>query len=350
MITKSSPGKLFISGEWSVLEGNPAIVAAIDSRTTVTIKKSKDNLFHIHLKDYGLKVDFRLVQGNFSYIQKLSKKKIKKFRFMKNAVEICCKYFSGLAPFSIETRNDRKGKFGFGTSASATASIISAIAGYEKQDISKIELYKLSAVSHFISQGKKGSGADISASVYGGVVLYYPYDSGWLKHEINKSDLKNLIKKEWPGLKLTRLIWPDDYFLSVGWTKKASSTTQMIKKIMLFKKNHTSEYKRIIKKISGTTIGLSDAIDSDDKPAVLKFIRKTEAFLRELGILSGVDIETQELKNLTEIADRHGGAGKLSGAGGGDCGIAVCFDRITKDKIEKNWIDSGIVPFDVGIY
>ena len=43
-----------------------------------------------------------------------------------------------------------------------------------------------------------------------------------------------------------------------------------------------------------------------------------------LSRASGITIETPQLRRLAEIAQEHGAVAKSSGAGGGDCGIALC--------------------------
>jgi len=52
---------------------------------------------------------------------------------------------------------------------------------------------------------------------------------------------------------------------------------------------------------------------------------------------------------LSEIANKAGAAGKLSGAGGGDCGIAVCFSANVADKIRKQWQEAGLYLLDANI-
>lgn len=54
--------------------------------------------------------------------------------------------------------------------------------------------------------------------------------------------------------------------------------------------------------------------------------------LQKLGEHVSFAIETKELKKLIDIANKYGG-GKSSGAGGGDCGIALvktmdCLKRL----------------------
>ena len=52
---------------------------------------------------------------------------------------------------------------------------------------------------------------------------------------------------------------------------------------------------------------------------------------------------------MAEIAEKFGGAGKLSGAGGGDCGIAITFDKKISKKIEKEWEKNTILPIKAKI-
>ncbi|MEM4363739.1 MAG: phosphomevalonate kinase, partial [Candidatus Diapherotrites archaeon] len=71
--------------------------------------------------------------------------------------------------------------------------------------------------------------------------------------------------------------------------------------------------------------------------------------LKNLGELSGTNLETEELRKIAEIAEKNGGAGKFSGAGGGDCGIAICFDKKAMEKIKEEFRKEGIQPISFEI-
>src|SRR5699024_4951600 len=80
-------------------------------------------------------------------------------------------------PVSITVRselNDEKtgAKYGLGSSAAVVTSIISAVLEkFLKDKPAKKLIFKLAAIAHVRTQGS-GSGADIAASTYGGVLHY----------------------------------------------------------------------------------------------------------------------------------------------------------------------------------
>ena len=65
---------------------------------------------------------------------------------------------------------------------------------------------------------------------------------------------------------------------------------------------------------------------------------------------TGVVIETPLLKELCQIAIRHGGAAKTSGAGGGDSGIAFVFSKKQIKPIKDEWKNKGITPLPLRVY
>ena len=72
--------------------------------------------------------------------------------------------------------------------------------------------------------------------------------------------------------------------------------------------------------------------------------------LKEMGKQTGVLIETEQLSQLCEIAQAHGGAAKTSGAGGGDSGIAFIFEEEKAQAIIADWEKAGITNLPLVIY
>ena len=62
-------------------------------------------------------------------------------------------------------------------------------------------------------------------------------------------------------------------------------------------------------------------------------IRENRDSLKKLSIESKANLETKELRSLIELVPKEA-SGKFSGAGGGDIGIAVSFNKKIKAKIE----------------
>jgi len=260
------------------------------------------------------------------------------------------RYLENYQPFKLRIWGEVAEKIGFGFSAASTVAIIAALLKFHKKSLKKEELFKLSALSHYLAQDKIGSGFDIAASVFGGISVYRRFDPVWLKSQIEKEkDIRKIIKKPWPGFYVERLNLPKNLQLLIGWTGKSALTPKMVKKIQEWKQKNQSEYKRLIFSIGKLVKELINAWKLENKEKILKLIKKNEDYLKELGKKSGVNLETKKLKKLSEIAEKLGGAGKLSGAGAGDCGIALTFDKKSANRIKKEWKKNDILPIKAKI-
>ena len=365
MIKVSAPGKICIAGEWAVLEvGNPLIVAAINKRVFAKIKESRDEFFYISIKDFGIKdLKASFIKNELKFDRKLKKREKIGTIFIKPAIELALRYFGKIKPFEIETAGEEvviraKGRvkaIGFGSSSASVVATIGGLFKFYGEDIEKKEskekIYKLSSIAHYLAQGKVGSGFDIAASTFGGVLIYKRFDPQWLKNQFNKKkDLKEIIEENWPAFYIEPLEIPNDFNLLLGWTGESSSTSKMVKELNQWKEKNKSVYRKTITLIKDLVEELIKAWKSNDKARILKLIRKNEDYLRDLGEQSGLNIETETLLRLSKIANENGGAGKLSGAGGGDCGIAITFNnKENSDRIKKEWNKNGIHFIDTAL-
>ena len=71
--------------------------------------------------------------------------------------------------------------------------------------------------------------------------------------------------------------------------------------------------------------------------------------LDRLGQQLGLPIVTRRLAQLIAVARAHGAAAKTSGAGGGDCGIALTRDAVAAERIRSAWRAAHLVPLDVAL-
>ena len=89
---------------------------------------------------------------------------------------------------------------------------------------------------------------------------------------------------------------------------------------------------------------LIQAFKTNNIKGVQKMIRQNRRVIQSMDVEATVDIETDKLKKLCDIGEKHGGASKTSGAGGGDCGITIINTIIDKQLIYDEWIAQGIKP------
>lgn len=374
MYTISAPGKLFIAGEWAILElGNPGIVSSIDRKVFVEIKEieDKEKNIYITLDEIGAKgIKSKFDNNTLNFINNLSEYEKEYIKFVKTAIEVALQYINNFKAFEIKTWGKGTSflidkeiiKIGFGSSAACVVATIASILKLHGYDITseeaKEKIYKLATIAHYLAQGKLGSGFDVAASTYGGIFVYYRFDPLWLLEKIDikngkieyKEDLREIVKKRWPCFKIEKLNIPKDFHLLVGWTGEKASTTEMIKKMNEWrKKGGEDEYKRICNEIKHLIEDLIEAWKKEEKEKIIELIRKNEDYLRYLGEKSGVPIETEKLRKLVEISNSLGAAGKLSGAGGGDCGIAISFSSKVLEKIRIAWKEAGIHALDISL-
>jgi phosphomevalonate kinase len=364
MAEAKAPGKLMLSGEWSVLEPDiPCIVLAVDRYVKAKAESSTET--EIELKDFGIKVKAAFDGNRFS--AEASGEEEKKLSFAIHAAEATLRYLKGkgreIRPFRLSTESEislveladgTKTKVGFGSSAAAVVAIITALMEFYGEDTkssaAKERIYKLGCIAHYFAQGKVGSAFDVAASAYAQPIIYRKFDGSWLSSRIESgSPVTEIVESAWAHLSVEPIKLPDDFRLCVGFTGYSASTKELVLKIREAKKEDPDNYSRIINSIKGVTESLISAVKAGDKEGMLQAVRENRKYLKEFSDFSGNNLETEELKKLIELADSRDAAAKFSGAGGGDCAIAVCFSDEVKKQILKKWEDAGLYPMDVKV-
>ena len=357
----SAPGKLVISGEWAILEvGNLGLIAAVNNRVHVSISPSEMiSVTAQEFKIFDAVAEFNDGKITFLNIDEKSKETLK---LLGEALSVSLRFLEEhkirIKPFNITTSsketqfevNGQMKKVGFGSSAAVVVASSAAVLDFHGYHASKEEIYKLSTIAHYFAQGKVGSAFDVAASTYGGLFVYSRFDPDWLTRKMEAGEkISSIAKEKWQNFVVEELDVPDNFHLVVGWTKESASTSAMIKQMNEFKAAKKEEYYRHFNSIAGIAKSAISAFKNKKYNQFCLNLLENENLLGELGRASGVNIETPELKTLSDIAADCGAAGKLSGAGGGDCGIAVCFDDSTATDIEKKWKEAGLYPLDVTI-
>lgn len=343
-----------ITGEWAVLENHPCIVAAVNKRVHSNVEKSEK--LNIIIDDFYMNMLADFKDGKIVF-ENITIDDEKKLVFIKAAIETAVSYASCFKPFKIHTWGEesqlevegKQVKIGFGSSAASVVAVIASVLDFLGINPEKEVVYKLSAIAHYYAQGKIGSAFDVAASTFGGALVYTRFNEPWLVEQIKSRNIKDIVKDKWPGFYVENLETPSELEMIIGFVGSSASTKEMILQMNAFKESQQQEYGRLYSSIGSLvkeTIGFWKAKQWNK---AMENINKNQEILRELTIKSGVKIEIEKLRKLHEIAKSFGACGKLSGAGGGDCGIALCFDHNTAEKIKNEWKNNGIHIVDATI-
>ncbi|MBC8744774.1 phosphomevalonate kinase [uncultured Limosilactobacillus sp.] len=354
MITEKAPGKLYIAGEYAVVEnGYPAILVALDQFVTCTIEESAEEVGQIISRQYNNDQLSWRRRGD----QMVVDKRDNPFSYILSAIKVTEEYartFSrDLRIFNIhidsqlDSANGRK--YGLGSSAAVTVATVKALCHFYNLPVDKDQIFKLAAIAHFEVQGN-GSLGDVAASVYGGWISYHSFDRQWLAQQRKYLDLKTIIDLPWPDLDIESLKAPKNLELLIGWTGKPASTSQLVDKISLFKARRQSEYQRFLEKSKSCIQRMVDGFHQQDLEAIKNEIRYNRDLLKQLGTNSGVNIETEALAKLCQIAESFGGAAKTSGAGGGDCGIVAIDSNSNFGNVLKSWTKNHIEQLPLSVH
>ncbi|MCB6745912.1 hypothetical protein, partial [Anaerostipes hadrus] len=79
-------------------------------------------------------------------------------------------------------------------------------------------IFKLAAVAHLKTQGN-GSGADLAASVYGGMLKYAAFRPDWIFSRLEAGcTISELLAETWPHFAISKLELPPGLIFCTGWT------------------------------------------------------------------------------------------------------------------------------------
>lgn len=352
-ILASAPGKLVLAGEYAVLEpGEPAVVLAVDNRLHARVLPASDFTF----SSESLGMSHRPVtyeHGTWS----VESGPAPRLHFSRAAVNTTLSYLreqaTSIEPFALSLEGSLESpeglKYGFGSSAAVTVAIVGALLAAFGLSPDADLVFKLATIAHHGAQGS-GSGLDVAASTFGSAIRYVGFDPTWLKEQLSRPhDLAELVDADWPWLGIEPLKWPEELHLGVGWTGKPASTAYLIKAVQETSSQRTSDYARFLIESRQATGALVAALRDGESAAAVEALRRSRQAVLLLQAASGVDIETDLLKALADGAEACGGAGKSSGAGGGDCGVALFADADGLACAHAKWRSAGVEPLEVGL-
>lgn len=344
-----APGKLFIAGEYAVVEpANPAVLVAVDRYLTVRATSPGRAGGHdapgsasaqggqVFSSAYPAPRTWRRQEsGTVTFTGGAAD-------YLTAALEAIeeLREHRGLAPRNYDlhvtselTEDGRK--LGLGSSGALTVAVIGAAAQLYGLDLSRQERFRL-ALCAIITISPRASGGDVAASTYGGWIRYTSPDRAAIAAARRARGLAAAIDDDalWQGCTVSPL--PEPVLpLLVGWTGAPADTDALVAKAA------GTAYPGFTADSAAAVADLIAGIGSPQ--GLLAAVRRARQVLTRLAAARGTVIETELLTALCDAAEQGGGAGKPSGAGGGDCGIAFAPAERRAEILEQ-WQTMGILP------
>lgn len=316
-ITISAPGKLMLFGEHAVVYGKPSIVTSVNQRLTITAQKMTASAVIPSQSEGSVNHEPKLILNapdvdikNYSKpLKDLGQGEIPKgAKFTEFAtLNFYKKYKSVIsikAGIQLETSAQFKSTFGFGSSSASAVCTIKALSETFKIKLTEKEIFKLAYKTVLDVQGL-GSGFDLAAAIYG-KTLYFV--TGGKKIE---------------PLKIKSLP------LIVGYTGIKADTATIVKEVKARFEKHPKLLKNIYDGIEIIVEEAKVALNKNDLEKVGQLMNLNQGYLETLGVSS------EKLSSMIYAARNAGAYGaKLSGAGGGDCMIALAPEE-KRQAVEK---------------
>lgn len=314
-------GKLYLAGEYAVLTaGQPAIIKAIPIYMTGEIQTASDYCLTSDMFEHSSNLepdpDYALIQETVGVM---------------NTYLLALGY--QLQPFSLKIcgKMEKDGKkFGIGSSGSVVILILKAMAALYELDLESELLFKLASYV-LLKRGDNGSMGDLACIVYEDLIYYQSFDRELVRKRMGKVDLQQLLAEDW-GFEI-RSIKPClamDFL--VGWTKQPAISKDLVNQV----KSAISE--SFLTGSRTQVDALERALRAGEKLAIQSSLENASQLLERLSPA----IYTDRLKVLKEAAEGLNCVAKSSGAGGGDCGIALSFDAVSSKQLIQAWRAAGI--------
>lgn len=261
-----APGKVVLSGAYAVLEGAPALVAAVDR--------------------YAIADSARPA----AFV----------------TPEVRAALGEGFAPwFDASALREGEHKLGLGSSAAILVASLAALALDADPTLEAGELarrvFPRALAAHARAQGG-GSGIDVAASAFGGVLRATRTAS---------------------GLDVRPVSLPAGVVIRVLSLGRGASTPELVARVRALRERDPALHARCLSAQALASEQAARAIDAGDAAAFIAALAAQTEALTELGRAAGASIVTPEITALRAAAAAQGAAILPSGAGGGDVALWV---------------------------
>ena len=348
------PGKLYVAGEYAVVEpGYSAIAIAVNKFVYLTIESALSDFGTIFSNGYTKEaVRWRRVDGKV-----MLDTQSPELDYVLSAVHTVEEYVESfevdLKAYHLNLRSELDSasgeKFGLGSSGAVTVAVVRGLLELYEIEINELLVYKLSVISQ-MKLGVNSSFGDLATSSFTGWVRYTNFDHTSVSTALLEKPLFDIVNMEWLRLQIESLTVTSEIRFLIGWTGSPVSSHNLVGNVQKKKAQSVNDYEHFLFESKASVDLLTQALLDYDPVKIKLAISKNRQALLRMGTQTNVVIETPLLTELCEIANHFGGAGKTSGAGGGDSGIAFYFAENSKINILKHWESVGITHLPIEVY
>ena len=344
------PGKLMLVGEYAVTqEGHPGIVMAVDRYLICTVKSHSQYILELSSPCPALITASTLA----SILEKVSRHP--SLTLVYNSLRLLRTYLEErgrtLAPFHATLRSDLQTpsgiKMGMGSSAAVSIAMIAALTGLEQIALSPSELFKLGSLPHLMTQ-PDSSCIDVAAATYGGVIYYERFNGHWVSKQLEQGiALHELINQPWPGLHIHTLLGQPALHLVAGWSGQAAYTPDFLHGMYTWQHNQPFLFRQFLERSDEIVNAFARAWTRPSSARLIRAIHRARRVLQFVGNQSHLIIETEAMVKALDAVKFLGGAGKTSGAGGGDMITAWLKNREDIARLRQQWLKYNIMPISL---
>ena len=295
-VSARAPGKVVVLGEYAVLKGAPALVLAVDRYCRAEISENLEAL--CHLRSWAPKLqEFRfdpLAESGLSLVD--------------TVINDSRLEYPWRGDLDSRALYGELGKLGIGSSAAALtawAGVWCTFAGLGGIDKNNEGLGKL-INWHRSLQGGLGSGLDVAASLFGSMISF------------------ELQEDSAPVVDSVQL--PSGVTFAGVCVGRSASTKDFLKRFNVWQDAFPAQASEQLSELTCLAKAGHAAAAENDSAAFLSVLTEYGECLGELGEAMGVDIVTRAHREIGNEAKRYSVSYKISGAGGGDLGLAFSAD------------------------
>jgi phosphomevalonate kinase len=334
-VLATAPGKLILTGEYAVLDGAPALVLAVNRRV---IAKRRAGAC-----------------GSSAFLLAILGEIEKRYGREHPAAKAAAEIIVDSTPFY-----EGATKLGLGSSAavSVAATALALAANHQAMPVIDRELVlSIASAAHATAQSARagqqarGSGADIAAAVYGGVIAFQRTTPDRVAWPSDAAAAGRAIRVD--GATVDRLTWPAGVTLIPFFTGAAADTTSLVSAVHEARERDRAAVDAALHAIDKASRAAcqSCAMRASEiaSNALISALSLAAQAVDQLAAATGLPLVPSGVTQARSAMARLGGTAKTTGAGGGDIAVAVVPGAEDATVAMRYLIEAGCKPLQLAV-